>query len=65
MESPQTLAVPLAQLEAQAVQGLEDAGEALDRLNAHALAFVRERPITCVVGAAALGFLIGKLAARG
>lgn len=42
MESPPPL--PLAQLEAQAVRGLEDAGEALDRVNVHVLAFVRERP---------------------
>lgn len=64
MDTAPSLTVPLAQLEAQAVQGLEDAGEALDRLNAHALAFVRERPLTCVLGAAALGFLVGKFAAR-
>ena len=43
---------------------LEEAQEALGDLNRRFLAFARERPGTCIVGALALGFVIGKIAAR-
>lgn len=33
-------------------------------LNDRALAFVRERPAACLVGAVALGFIVGKIASR-
>jgi hypothetical protein len=41
-----------------------EAEQRLIRLQEGALAFVRARPIPCVVGALALGFLVGKIAAR-
>lgn len=44
-----------------------DAAEAeqrLARFQEGALAFVRARPIPCLVGALTLGFLVGKIAAR-
>ena len=44
--------------------GVKEAQENLARLNENALAFVRARPVACVVGAVALGFIIGKIAAR-
>lgn len=37
---------------------------ALGRLNERALDLVRERPIACLVGALAFGFVVGKLASR-
>ncbi len=43
---------------------VEKAQQALSDLNDRALVFVRERPLTCLAGAVALGFLVGKLAAR-
>jgi hypothetical protein len=43
---------------------LEEARQALVRLNDRALAFARERPATCILGAVALGFVVGKIAAR-
>lgn len=36
----------------------------LENFNDQAVAFVRENPAACIVGAAAVGFLIGRLAAR-
>lgn len=43
---------------------LQNAQQNLMRLNEHALTFVRERPVTCLVGAVAIGFVVGKIAAR-
>lgn len=43
---------------------VEKAQQALMDLNDRALVFVRERPLTCLAGAVALGFIVGKLAAR-
>mgnify|MGYP001550303814 CR=1 FL=1 len=36
----------------------------LNRLNERALTFIRDRPVTCLVGALALGFVVGKIASR-
>jgi hypothetical protein len=36
----------------------------LDDFNQRALAFIRERPGTALLGALALGFVVGKLASR-
>ena len=43
---------------------LEHARVLLDDFNQRALAFIRERPGTALLGALALGFLVGKLASR-
>lgn len=43
---------------------LEEARQNLERLNERVMAFARERPVTCIVGALALGFVVGKIAAR-
>ena len=43
---------------------LAEARQTLTRVNERALAFARERPVTCLVGALALGFVVGKIAAR-
>lgn len=51
-------------LESQLAPRIQEARENLSRLNEGALAFVRARPLTCVFGAVALGFLVGKIAAR-
>jgi ElaB/YqjD/DUF883 family membrane-anchored ribosome-binding protein len=51
-------------LESHMAPRIQEATENLVRLNERALAFVRERPLTCIVGAVALGFVVGKIAAR-
>lgn len=48
----------------EATAQLENARVLLDDFNQRALAFIRERPGTALLGALALGFVVGKLASR-
>ena len=50
--------------ESQVAPKLQVALDNLNRLNERALTLIRERPITAVIGAMALGFIVGKIAAR-
>jgi ElaB/YqjD/DUF883 family membrane-anchored ribosome-binding protein len=43
---------------------IEDAKRRLNSLNGKAIHYIKENPGTCLVGAVALGFLIGKIARR-
>ena len=43
---------------------LEQARQNLSDLNRRVTAFIRENPGTCLLGAVALGFIVGKLASR-
>jgi ElaB/YqjD/DUF883 family membrane-anchored ribosome-binding protein len=43
---------------------IEDAKRRLTSLNDKAIDYIKENPGTCLVGAVALGFLIGKIARR-
>ncbi len=43
---------------------IEDAKRRLTSLNDKAIDYIKENPGTCLVGAVALGFLIGKIALR-
>jgi len=47
-----------------AQQMLEQGREAMDQALSAAADFIRGRPITCLAGAIALGYLIGKIASR-
>lgn len=51
-------------VEEQVAARMEAAAESLSQWNDRALAFARERPGTCIIGAVALGFIVGKIAAR-
>lgn len=64
MENTQTETNVNGVADAQLPAAIALAEKRLAQLNEGALAFVRARPITCVVGALALGFLVGKIAAR-
>ena len=44
--------------------GLAETQVKLEELNQRALAFARANPVPCLVGALALGFIVGKIAAR-
>lgn len=44
--------------------GLVQARENLNELNKRVSTFVRQNPGTCLLGAIALGFVVGKFAAR-
>lgn len=50
--------------EAQLQEALDEAREQVDRYVEQAAAFVRERPVLCLAGAVAVGYLVGKLASR-
>ena len=43
---------------------IEDAKRRLSSMNNKAIAFIKENPGTCLVGAVALGYLIGTIARR-
>lgn len=65
MEIPEATSTPLTgHEESELANRLEEARQNLVRLNDRALAFARERPVTCLVGALALGFVVGKIASR-
>jgi ElaB/YqjD/DUF883 family membrane-anchored ribosome-binding protein len=47
-----------------AQQLVEQTKQAVDQAMEQAATFIRERPIVCLAGALALGYLIGKVASR-
>jgi len=51
-------------IHARAEAQLQVARDALDDLDRRARRLVRERPVACLLGAVALGFLVGRIAAR-
>lgn len=60
----QTPAVHPADEDSAIKDDIQHAAQNLERLNHTVLAFIRERPGTCLCGALALGYIIGKIAAR-
>ena len=55
----------LGDLNAQDAQRrVEQTKEALDQAMDQAAEFIRERPIVCLAGALALGYVIGKIVSR-
>jgi hypothetical protein len=43
---------------------LKDAGEQLGAVNEKVKTFIKENPGTCLLGALAIGFVVGRLASR-
>lgn len=43
---------------------LEQARENLSELNTRVTSFIRQNPGTCLIGALAFGFIVGKIASR-
>ena len=43
---------------------IDEARKKLESMNTSAIAFIKENPGKCLVGAVALGFLVGKIASR-
>ena len=52
------------ELQAQLGPGFDHARENLTELNRKVSTFIRENPGTCLLGALALGFVVGKIASR-
>lgn len=51
-------------MQMQMQEAFENARAEIDRYVSTAADFVRSRPVVCVAGAVAIGFLVGKLASR-
>ncbi len=63
-ENTQRLDDRARELEAQFGPHLEQARQNLTDLNRRVTNFIRENPGTCLLGALAFGFVVGKLASR-
>ena len=55
---------PLAELQERLAPQIEEATAQLNQVNERVKNFIKENPGTTLLGAAALGFLIGKWASR-
>ena len=64
METTQPLHDTAHPLQERLGPQLAQAKENLEELNTRAIRFIKENPGTCLLGALAVGFLIGKLASR-
>lgn len=55
---------PLRELQSRLGPQLDQAKENLAELNDRVMAFIKRNPGTCLLGALAAGYLIGRLASR-
>ena len=52
------------QLQENLLPQLEDARRNLEDMNTRVVSFIRANPGTCLLGAVAVGFIIGRIASR-
>lgn len=65
MESAQTSKESrVAEAAARVTPQLDQAVQNLEDLNHRVVTFIKEQPATCLLAAAALGFVIGRIASR-
>jgi hypothetical protein len=62
--NPQQFQDKARDLQARVVPQIEEAAQNLTELNSRVVGFIRANPGTCLIGAVAVGFLVGKLASR-
>jgi ElaB/YqjD/DUF883 family membrane-anchored ribosome-binding protein len=62
--NPQQIQDRAREIQERIVPQIEEARRNLVDLNGRAVSFIRANPGTCLIGAVAVGFLIGKLASR-
>jgi ElaB/YqjD/DUF883 family membrane-anchored ribosome-binding protein len=62
--NPQQIQDRAREIQERIVPQIEEARRNLVDLNSRAVSFIRANPGTCLIGAVAVGFLIGKLASR-
>jgi ElaB/YqjD/DUF883 family membrane-anchored ribosome-binding protein len=62
--NPQQLQDKARQLQENMVPQLEEARRNLEDLNTRVVSFVRANPGTCLLGAVAVGFIVGRIASR-
>jgi ElaB/YqjD/DUF883 family membrane-anchored ribosome-binding protein len=54
----------IGQMTDEAAQMAEQARVALEQAQEHVTNFIRERPLVCLAGALAIGYVVGKLVSR-
>ena len=62
--NPQHLQDKARQLQENMLPQLEDARRNLEDMNTRVAGFIRANPGTCLLGAVAVGFIIGRIASR-
>lgn len=62
--NPQQIQDRARELQERIVPQIEEARRNLVDLNTRVVSFIRANPGTCLIGAVAVGFLVGKLASR-
>jgi ElaB/YqjD/DUF883 family membrane-anchored ribosome-binding protein len=62
--NPQQIQDRAREIQDRIVPQIEEARRNLEDVNTRVVSFIRANPGTCLVGAVALGFLIGKIASR-
>jgi ElaB/YqjD/DUF883 family membrane-anchored ribosome-binding protein len=64
MEMTEKIEETARELGARVKPQIEEARRRMSSLNSSATAYIKENPGKCVIGAIAIGYLIGKLAGR-
>jgi hypothetical protein len=62
--TPEQLQNKAREMQARVLPQIDEARRNLVDFNSRMVAFIRENPGTCLLGAVAVGFLVGKLASR-
>jgi hypothetical protein len=62
--NPQQIQDRAREIQERIVPQIEEARRNLVDVNSRVVSFIRANPGTCLVGAVALGFIIGKIASR-
>ncbi len=62
--NPQQMQEKARQLQENVVPQLEEARRNLEDLNQRVTDFIRANPGTCLLGAVAVGFIVGRIASR-
>ena len=64
MEMTQKIEETAREIGARVRPQIDEARKKIESMNTSAVAFIKENPGKCLVGAIAVGFLIGKIASR-
>jgi hypothetical protein len=62
--NPQALQDRAREVQERVIPQLEEARRNLSDFNQRAVVFIRQNPGTCLLGALALGFIVGRIASR-
>lgn len=62
--NPQQMADRARELQDRVVPQIDEARQNIVELNSRVVSFIRANPGTCLLGAVAVGFLVGRIASR-